>query len=281
MKTKICSKCGEELDVRNFGKLKTSKDGLAYRCKSCIKEKGKKYYKDNKEKVKNSNDRWKENNPEKVTESRKRYNEENRDKAIEYGGKYREENRDKINISSRKYKEENKEKINESNKKYRKDNIVKVNKCSRKWREENRKIARERIKKCREKNPEKEYERHKKYREENLSKFTMYAQNRRARKLLLPNTFTIEQWEECKIYFYNKCCYCGKELPLSQEHFIPVANNGGYTKENIIPSCQSCNSSKNDRNFSDWYPKHKSYDKDREKIIIEYIEHNNTELIAI
>jgi len=51
-------------------------------------------------------------------------------------------------------------------------------------------------------------------------------QKRRANLKNLPNSFTLEQWEFCKISFDNKCCYCAAEKPLQQEHFIPVIKDG-------------------------------------------------------
>jgi hypothetical protein len=54
MKTKICSKCGIEKELSEFGKDKHNIDGLSYKCKECkneyqntpsAKEYRKKYYK--------------------------------------------------------------------------------------------------------------------------------------------------------------------------------------------------------------------------------------------
>jgi hypothetical protein len=35
MKTKHCNRCGKELNIKEFNKNKTTKDGLAYYCRSC------------------------------------------------------------------------------------------------------------------------------------------------------------------------------------------------------------------------------------------------------
>jgi len=42
---------------------------------------------------------------------------------------------------------------------------------------------------------------------------------------------------------HNHCCiYCGRnDLPLEQEHKIPVSRGGGYTADNIVPACRPCN----------------------------------------
>jgi 5-methylcytosine-specific restriction endonuclease McrA len=103
----------------------------------------------------------------------------------------------------------------------------------------------------------------------------MVWQKRRAKKLSLPYTLTSKQWQQIKEYFNNKCAYCGKELPLSKEHFIPLSKGGEYTINNIIPVCLSCNSSKQDKDFFKWYPAQSFYSKAREKRILKYLGYKN------
>jgi len=70
-------------------------------------------------------------------------------------------------------------------------------------------------------------------------------QRRYAHVRNLPRTFTQEDWEKAKEYWRGKCAYCGKQTDeLVQEHFTPVALNGGYTPSNIVPACNECNWSK-------------------------------------
>lgn len=97
------------------------------------------------------------------------------------------------------------------------------------------------------------------------------SQRRRANLRKLPATLTTEQWEQIKQKFDYKCCYCGKKEELTQEHFISVTNGGEYTHNNIIPSCQSCNSSKGSKNFFEWYPIQKQYSKSRENKILKFL----------
>jgi len=72
----------------------------------------------------------------------------------------------------------------------------------------------------------------------------IYLAQRRARLRGLPSTLTAEQWEAIKAIYHYRCAYCGKKKPLTQDHIIPAAHGGGYTIQNIIPACQSCNSQK-------------------------------------
>src|SRR5690625_3380586 len=66
--------------------------------------------------------------------------------------------------------------------------------------------------------------------------------------------WTKSDWEKCKLYFSNKCVYCGSEEFLTQDHFIPLSNDNctGTIPTNIVPSCVRCNSSKNNKNPYEW-----------------------------
>jgi hypothetical protein len=102
-------------------------------------------------------------------------------------------------------------------------------------------------------------------------------QKRRDRKKKLPNTFTKSQWGKCKNHFRDSnkllhCAYCDKIIKhASLEHFIPLSCGGGLVQNNILPVCINCNSSKNNRNFFDWYPKQPFYSPEREKKILDYL----------
>lgn len=109
------------------------------------------------------------------------------------------------------------------------------------------------------------------YRVNNPDVFRVIMQRRKARTQELESTLTVEQWENIKETFNNKCAYCGKVKPLAQEHFMPVTKGGGHTLDNILPSCKSCNSSKNGKDFHEWYPTYKYYDKQREQKIFNHL----------
>lgn len=250
---KVCTKCGLELDINKFGKLKSSKDGLSYRCKCCNREDGDKYRKENGEKEKERLQKYYIENKNKVDERNKKYNLNNSEKVKERQKKYTEKNVELIKEYRKKYKKENNEKIIESSKRYYIGNKEQINEVHKIYKSNNKEEISERGKIYRGKNIEVIRESSKIYKSENKEKGNVLTQKRNARKLLLPSTFTAEQWEETKIYFNQKCCYCGRELPLQMEHFIPVSKGGGYVKSNIICSCGRCNQSKNDSEFNLWY----------------------------
>ena len=55
---------------------------------------------------------------------------------------------------------------------------------------------------------------------------------------------TTRGWEDLKKRVKNKCLVCCEELPLTQDHIVPVSKEGAHSIRNIQPLCRSCNSSK-------------------------------------
>lgn len=137
-------------------------------------------------------------------------------------------------------------------------------------------LSRQRIKRYYEKNKEKVRESTKQYRAQHPFEVREWnrqrQQRRRARERNLRNTFTFEDWEEAKKEFNGVCAYCGRGGKLTQDHFVPVKDGGGYSADNVLPVCQWCNKSKNARPFADWYKKQPFYSKEREQQILEYIQ---------
>lgn len=80
------------------------------------------------------------------------------------------------------------------------------------------------------------------------AKGVLADQRRRSRRRGLPATLTHSQWEAIKAAYGHCCAYCGQPSQrLTQDHVIPLSKGGGYTAENIVPACRSCNSRKNNR----------------------------------
>lgn len=170
--------------------------------------------------------------------------------------KYNEANKERKSAYNKEYRERNREKLIEHYKNYRKNNQEKI----KEYREANKKRA---------------IEYAKEYRKLNRDKVISTNQKRKARKKHLPATLTAEQWGYIKKYFDNKCAYCGQEADLQQEHFVPLSKGGEYTKDNIIPACRNCNYSKYNKDFFEWYPKQKFYNKNREKAILNFLNYKN------
>lgn len=159
--------------------------------------------------------------------------------------KRRQENKEKARASDKRYYEKNKVDITNKIKKYRQQNKDEVNASNKMYYAKNIEKMREQTR--------------------------VRVQRRNAIKSTLQSDFTLKQWENLKKHFDNECAYCGNKKELEQEHFVPVSKKGEYTINNIIPSCRSCNASKFNHSFFEWYPTHKSYSKKRENKILEYL----------
>lgn len=253
LKTKVCIKCSRELELNpsNFFKRKGSKDGFRNDCKDCRKEARTTYYEANKEKHAIANKEYREKNKEKITVQQKQYREENKEKIQKYLESTRELRKEK----SRKRWEANKKYFIEKAKEWKQENKERVKLYKRKNRERERILERKRYRT-----------------EEGRKKAQMRHNNYLAKKNALLNDFTLEEWKECTNHFNTQCAYCGCiGVTLEQEHFIPVSKNGAFTKSNILPACRSCNASKRDCDFFEWYPKQEFYSKERKHQILKYL----------
>lgn len=63
---------------------------------------------------------------------------------------------------------------------------------------------------------------------------------------------TPDDWQSILAQYEYRCAYCGEEKPLTQDHVIPISRNGRHDKDNVVPACRSCNSSKKERLLDEW-----------------------------
>lgn len=145
------------------------------------------------------------------------------EKELERKRKYQEANKEKVLEWIRRYQEKNKEKFLESKRRYREANKEKISESGRR------------------------------YREANKDKYRAWKCSRYAKKQELPATLTADEWREILDRHFGRCHYCGKKTEeLEQEHMKPVSKGGGYTKENIVPACRSCNGSKYTKSYKEF-----------------------------
>jgi len=173
--------------------------------------------------------------------SEKAYKDLHKSEAAEYGKKYREKNSDIIKLKKAEYCENNKDKISEYHKNYYLKNAGDIKKCVSKY--------------CK----------------ANKDRYKVIKNRHKSKDRGLEFTLTLEQWNEIKNLFGNKCAYCGAKGELTQDHFVPVYCGGAYAAENIIPACAKCNSSKKAQRFEQWYPKQDFYSAEREVAILKAV----------
>jgi 5-methylcytosine-specific restriction endonuclease McrA len=53
----------------------------------------------------------------------------------------------------------------------------------------------------------------------------------------------------------GKCYYCGQTVPykeLTMDHLVPLTRGGRSTRDNLVPSCKSCNNQKKNMLPLEW-----------------------------
>ncbi|MDD4566147.1 MAG: HNH endonuclease [Eubacteriales bacterium] len=243
---KLCGCCKEYKPLSEYIKSNQHKDGLHVYCNNCRHKKKKAEYDRHRDSyVKRARDYYYDNH-EAELEKRRKYAEMNKDFVNELRRLYRESHREEIAEINRQYRKNNKEslKAKESAKRQKPEYKILHNKRSRKYNVSDK---------------------------GRLSK-QLGRERYRNRQAAVSATLTKRQWEIIKRMFNHSCAYCGKELKnLTQDHFIPLSAGGGYDANNIIPCCKSCNSSKQNKDFFEWYPVQPFYDPRRKYEIVEYL----------
>ncbi len=59
------------------------------------------------------------------------------------------------------------------------------------------------------------------------------------------------------------CAFCGADEKLTLEHVVALNDGGLHVPSNLIGSCHSCNSSKNDSHVEEWYRKQPFFSEQR------------------
>lgn len=244
MNTKICKGCFEELPFTSFYKKKDGKFGLHSKCKACVKK-------------------YEIENKERIDAYQRKYRKQHKEETKEYNKRYQEEHKKEIALQKHEYYTKNKEHFRKTNKKYFELNKQKINKVKRQYYLKNRDIFLKRSK-----------ENGKAWRIKNREKANSLTNKRRALKKQLPSTLTTKQWNDIKKHFDYCCAYCGRKEKLEQEHFIPISKGGEFTHNNIIPACRSCNSSKQNKDFFEWYSEHEWYSIQRKQNILGFLNYN-------
>lgn len=84
---------------------------------------------------------------------------------------------------------------------------------------------------------------------------------------------TEREWEFAIKYFNGRCAYCGEYTKdPTKDHIKPLHDGGTLTRDNIIPCCKKCNSSKKDSEMLSWYQKQPFYSEERVRKIFDYVD---------
>lgn len=192
-----------------------------------------------------------------------------------YKKQWCKDNVEKKRAAGRRWSENNREKDRENHKIWHENNPGKANEYYRKYRKNNPEARAASCRKYVETHPVERTAANRKWAQNNPDKRKVSVQRRLTRKKSLPSTLTTEQWTAVKEEFGGTCCYCGKEKPLTIDHFVPVNNMGELSIDNVLPACISCNCSKGAREFRSWFKLQTFYSKSREQKIMKYLNYKN------
>lgn len=271
--TKTCTKCNNTLGLDSFYKSKGYKYGVMAQCKECIKHKAKEYCRSNK--AKGNNTTYSNNGAEPTTKTCTRCNT-----ALSLGSFYKKWS-GKYGVGS-----ECKKCTMRRNNSYRETSAgkekLRIRSQSELYREYRRLYRQTEEYKVRHKAYHREYtksDRYKKYckeyREsvegrERIGKYRKSEGHKKAiKKYLLSDKgiasgararhkrrmsvngsmseLTYGEWNDIKKKYKYCCVYCGEKKRLTKDCIIPVSKGGSYTKNNVVPACQPCNSKKGNR----------------------------------
>lgn len=93
-----------------------------------------------------------------------------------------------------------------------------------------------------------------------------YVKKMKRRYDLLHNNgfvLTNVEWQENLEYFDHSCAYCRSKENITKDHVIPLTKGGTTSKSNVIPACNSCNTSKLNHDFENWYKKQSFFTDER------------------
>ena len=104
-------------------------------------------------------------------------------------------------------------------------------------------------------NPEKAAEKSRRWRVANRAALQLRERNRKALKTENQGSVNVSErdWLRLCRRYDMRCAYCSvRPKVLHMDHVFPLAKGGRHGIGNILPACQSCNSSKHSRFLIDW-----------------------------
>ena len=196
---------------------------------------------------------------------------ENRGSILAYSATYRAANREALLAQKKDYYQRNREQKLARDAEYRRNNPEKIAARQKEWYERNRESQcaynreRYRLKRGDRLKQKREYSkanrdvirvRWNKWRSTPHGKASDNRSKAKRKALKLNNHHAVistQEWLERLIDFDHCCAYCGQQKPLAQDHFIALFQGGSDVIGNLVPACQSCNSSKNAFDPKTWY----------------------------
>lgn len=133
--------------------------------------------------------------------------------------------------------------INGYNRDYYQKNRIDILIYQASYAADNPEVGRRSAEVWRNKHPELYIKRIEAWRKDNPEMVRGQHNRRRARKQNCETPLTNSEWMEILEDFNYLCFWCGA-LYEEQDHLIPLSKGGKHSKENVVPSCITCNRKK-------------------------------------
>lgn len=85
---------------------------------------------------------------------------------------------------------------------------------------------------------------HQNYCKNHPDRISHLKSRRYAREKSATGNHSLEEWQDLKLKFNNRCAICGELKKLTKDHIIPLSKGGSDYIRNIQPLCRNCNSKK-------------------------------------
>ena len=249
MEIKQCWACKRELPLNMFHNSSCSKDGHSGICKECKSKRDKEYRVNNKDHIKEVSKQYREKNKNSIKEKKKKYYTENKDEILLKCKEYRETHKEQKAETDKKYAQEHKEKIHQYQKEYRDSHKLSNAESQKQYRKKNKDKLDE-------------------YKKSPHVRYTVYKRNAKNKNRNLD--LTEDEFIEIS---KQPCIYCGGYSDTyNGNQFNGIDrfdSNLGYSLNNCVPCCATCNRMKMDLPANEWINKMKQ--------IIKYINRSDSD----
>lgn len=172
-----------------------------------------------------------------------------------YHHRWVEANRERVRKTFVAWYEANREKLAKQGAARYQANKERRRKTDAVWYETNKERARKTRTAWRTANPETFRNGIAKWQKANQERIALYHGKRRSLKYAntpLDQMLTSTEWLAILAEANGHCAYCGKEASLTLDHVIPLSKGGKHSKDNVVPACAHCNSSKGNKTLEEW-----------------------------
>lgn len=237
--TRTCRKCGKDKPLNEFGWRDREKTARRTECSDCLAAYRQAYREANRDAL--------------AAKSRARY-AQNRDAAKAQQAQYREANRETLRERNARWKAKNRE-AHLSRRRALYAQNAETERAKRKaYVEANRESVRASLRRSYKKRAPERRKRRRDYVRRNWFVLIGARYEALARKYRFDpvNTLTEQEWQAIVDAHDGLCAYCKTDRGNTIDHVLPVSRGGQHTKDNVLPACTSCNSSKGNKTVEEW-----------------------------